>query len=403
MYSSFYTSVSGMNAFSQQLSVISDNIANTNTTGYKSGNTSFAEILNASVMSNSSMGIGNGVLVQKIAEDWTQGAVASTGNSNDFAITGAGLFVVSDADGLVSYTRDGQFFYNADGILVTATGRAVQGYPIDADGNVSNAFGNITFTDATIPATATSTLSTSINLNSGTEIGGAFSTTINVYDSLGNAVPLTLNFTKTAANSWSWTSAIPATFGSTASSGTMTFNADGSLTAGTNPAVDLTLTNGATAAQSITWGIYNTSGTTNGTMTLYAGSSAITNASQNGASSGQIESIYTDNYGVMTASYSNGVTRPVYQLALATFNNYNGLNKAGNNLYLASAESGLPIYGVAGSGQFGVLLSGNLETANVDMATEMADMLIAQRAYESCARTFTTQSEMLQTAVNMAR
>lgn len=404
MFTSFYTSVSGLNSFSQQLSVISDNIANSNTTGYKGGSTSFAEVLSSSTMTSSSMVVGSGVSVQSIAEDWTQGAISNTGDATDYAITGAGLFVLSDADGLISYTRDGQFSYNADGTLVTASGYAVQGYPIDEDGNVATVYGDITFTDATIPATSTTSMSTTINLNSGTATGGTFSSTTNIYDSLGNAIPLTINFTKTAANTWSWAAAIPSASGSTTSTGSLTFNTDGSLAGTTDPTIALTLTTGATASQSITWDLYNAAGSTNGTMTQYAaGASSISNMSQDGAASGQIESISTDNSGVMTASYSNGVTRPLYQLALATFNNYNGLDKAGNNRFIETAESGVPIYGVAGSGQFGTMLSGSLETANVDMASEMADMLIAQRAYESCARTFTTQSEMLQTAVNMAK
>jgi flagellar hook protein FlgE len=395
----FYTAISGLNAFRQQLSVISDNIANSQTASYKAGDVSFAEVI------ASAGRIGSGVNIQNIALGWTQGAISNTGNANDFAITGAGFFIVRDTSG-TGYTRDGQFSYNAGGSMVNADGMTVQGYAIDPiTGIVSTTLSDITISAAPIPATATTLMSTTVNLNSGALVGATsdFSATVNTYDSLGNAVPLTMTFRKTAANTWSYTPSIPAATGAvTSAAGTLTFNATGALVAAADPAITFTLLGGATSPQTVTWDL-TTAGATNGSLTQYAGTSALYNMTQNGTAQGQLTGLTSANSGIITASYSNGETRSLYQIALADFQNYDGLNKAGNNLYTDTpAVTGGPILGVAGVGRFGTMASGSLEASNVDMAKEMANMILAQRAYESCARVFTTESEMLKTVVNMS-
>jgi flagellar hook protein FlgE len=183
----------------------------------------------------------------------------------------------------------------------------------------------------------------------------------------------------------------------------LTFDKTGTLTAPTtDPTIGITgLTSGA-ANLSIAWDI-DTAGASNGSLTQYAATSSLTNTSQDGIAPGQLQSISTDDNGIITASYSNGETKSMFQLALADFNNYNGLNKTGNNLYRETPSSGAPIPGVAGSGKFGTLATGSLESSNVDMAQEMSNMIVAQRSYESCARMFTTESELLETTVNMGK
>ena len=402
----FATTISGLNAFREQLSTISDNIANSETTSYKAGEVSFAEVLNASSSSNSSSSVGNGVAIQNITGDWTQGAISNTGNANDYALTGAGFFVVQDSDGVTSYTRDGQFSYNADGALVNSEAMTVQGYAIDAAGNASNAYSDVIVSNAPLPGTRTTTMGTTINLNSSELVGAtsAFSATVEVYDSLGNATPLTINFVKTAANTWSYTPTLPAAVGAVTSGvGALVFNSSGALTTpAADPTITFTLLNGAASPQAVIWDLA-TAGATNGTLTQYSADSTLTNSTQDGIAPGQLKSISTDNYGIITASYSNGETRSIFQLALADFNCYGGLSKVGNNLYRQTPSSGAPIPGVAGSGKFGILASGSLETSNVDMAKEMSNMILAQRSYESCARMFTTESEMLSTTVNMGK
>jgi flagellar hook protein FlgE len=188
----------------------------------------------------------------------------------------------------------------------------------------------------------------------------------------------------------------------TSAAGTLTFDATGALVVAADPTITFTLLGGATSPQAVTWDLSN-GVATNGTITQYAGDSSLFSVYQNGTATGEIKSVTTDTSGVITASYSNGLTRPMYQIALADFQNYDGLLKTESNLYQETPSSGTPLPGAAGTGRFGLLATSSLEASNVDMAKEMGNMILAQRSYESCARVFTTESEMLSTVVNMAR
>lgn len=403
MFTSFYKTLSGLNAFREELSVISNNIANTETTAYKSSSVSFADVLCDSVSAGSGGSEGNGVSIQSVSSNWEQGSIVDTGNSTDLAITGSGFFIVEDASGSICYTRDGEFSYGDDGTLETADGLAVQGYLINDDGSLGS-LGDITLSSYnTLAATSTSKINTTVNLNSAAEVGDSFSATINVYDSLGNEIPVTIDFTKSASNEWSWTASMPSGTGTATGSGTLTFDSDGELQTGTDPTIALTLSNGATTPQTISWNLYDDSGDSNGVLTQYASDSVLSDQSQDGTKVGTLKSTSIDNAGVITGTYSNGETKELFQLALADFASEDGLSKVGENLYETSASSGEAIIGVADSGQYGSLTSGSLEGSNVDLASEMAKMIIAQRAYESCAKMFTTESEIMQVTVNMVK
>jgi flagellar hook protein FlgE len=503
----FYTAISGLNAFRQQLALISDNIANSQTRAFKSGDVSFAEVINASATTNSVGSVGNGVSLQNIAVGWTQGAISNTGNANDYAITGSGFFIVKDPAGMIGYTRDGQFLYSAEGKLINADNSAVQGYAINQTTGVvdTSKMDDITITSALVPGKATTLVNMTVNLDADTATEGTFSTTTNIYDSQGKPIALTTTFTKveptftlnlsantmaggekisiggitytatsgtagvgefsilgdatadagslrlaipsgaltvggtgstititagTAAltagtvalgtpaasiaisnntlspSAWSWAAAIPSDKGTATGSGILEFDSSGGLVTGTgtDPTISLALTGGLTTAGPVTWDLYNAAGTaTNGSLTQYAAPSTLYSMIQNGTEPGEIKSMSTDSNGIITAAYSNGVTKSLFQIALADFKNYDGLNKTGNNIYRETPSiSGEATEGVAGSSTFGTLVSGSLEASNVDMAKEMASMILAQRAYESCARVFTTESEMLKTIVNMS-
>ena len=402
MSASFYTVLTGLHAFTEQLSVISDNLSNSETTAYKSNSISFAEVLNNAMSTNVTDSVGNGVTVQDTTASWTQGSLSTTGNSNDIAITGKGFFIVTDASGTTYYTRDGEFQYDENRDLVTADGLNVQGYKINDDGSLGS-LSDITLSSDAIPATATSEITASLNLNSASATSDTYSATINTYDSLGNEVPITITFTKSAANTWTWTSSIDSATGTASGSGTLTFSSSGALESGTNPTITLSLSNGAVTPQTITWELYDSSGSSNGDVTQYASSSTLSNQSQDGTATGQLKSISVDKSGLITGTYSNGETKNLYQIALADFSNYEGLKKTGNSLYIETSTSGTATVGVAGSNQFGTLTSSSLETSNVDTATEMANMIVAQRAYEACARMFTVESEILQTTTNMGK
>jgi flagellar hook protein FlgE len=400
---SFYTVLTGLHAFTEQLSVISDNLSNSETTAYKSNGISFAEVLNNAMSTNVTDSVGNGVTVQDTTASWTQGSLSSTGNSNNLAITGRGFFVVTDASGTTYYTRDGEFQYDSNENLVTATGLYVQGYKINDDGSLGSLSDINLSSSESIQATASSEITASINLNSASATGDTYSATINTYDSLGNEVPVTIAFTKSASNTWTWTASIDSATGTASGSGTLTFDSSGALESGTNPTITLTLSNGATTPQTITWNLYGSSGSTNGDVTQNASSSSLSSQSTDGTTSGSLNSISVDKNGVITGTYSNGETKKLFEVALADFSNYEGLKKTGNSLYVESSTSGTATLGVAGSNQFGTLTSGSLETSNVDTATEMANMIVAQRAYEACARMFTVESEILQTTTNMGK
>jgi flagellar hook protein FlgE len=395
---SFYTTLSGLQAYTKQISVIGNNITNSETVAYKSSGISFEEVLDNSLASSDTGSTGIGVTTQNISNTWTQGSLTETGSDTDLAISGSGFFVLEDENGSTYYSRDGEFEYSSDNVLVNDDGLMVQGYAIDDDGNLG------ALSDISIPnilaASSTSEITTSINLDSSTEVGDSFSSTINVYDSMGNEIALTMDFTKTANNEWSWTASIPSDVGTATGSGVLSFNTSGDLESGTDPTITLALTNGSTASQTITWDIYD-DGNTNGDLTQYNATSALSNQTQDGTAVGEIQSASISSDGIITAVYSNGVSKDLYQIALATFSNNDGLEEMGSSLYKATNDSGSANIGAAGSDQLGTLTSGSLESSNVDLATEMSNLIIAQRAYQSCAKMFTTQDEIMQTTINM--
>jgi len=214
--SSFYTTLTGLNAFHSQIEQISNNMANVETTAYKSNNISFEEVLTNTMTLNSASSVvaGKGVKIMGSTTCWEQGDLTETGNINDLAISGEGFFIVSDDYGTY-YTRDGSFQYDEDGLLVNNYRMAVQGYAINEDGTLGN-LGDVQLSTAPILPTATSEITTQLNLNSGTAATETFDTTVSVYDSLGNEIPMEITFTKTAtANQWTWAAGIPAGSGST--------------------------------------------------------------------------------------------------------------------------------------------------------------------------------------------
>ncbi|WP_367359569.1 flagellar hook protein FlgE [Syntrophus sp. (in: bacteria)] len=393
--SSFYTTLTGLNAFHSQIEQISNNMANVETTAYKSNNISFEEVLTNTMTLNSASSVvaGKGVKIMGSTACWEQGDLTETGNTNDLAISGEGFFIASDDYGTY-YTRDGSFKYDEDGLLVNNYRMAVQGYAINEDGTLGN-LGDIQLSTAPILPTATSEITTQLNLNSGTGTAETFDTTVSVYDSLGNEIPMEITFTKTAtANQWTWAAGIPAGSGSTVSAGTITFDNNGNLAASTKT-INLTLTNGATSPQAITWDIAATD------LTQYASDSRLAASSQDGNATGTLAKVTVNDDGIITGTYSNGEIRSLYQVALALFSNNDGLDKVDNSLYVATGSSGAAVIGAAGTDQYGSITAGALEVSNVDMAAEMADLVIAQRAYEACAKLMTAESEIMQTTVNM--
>jgi flagellar hook protein FlgE len=409
MMESLSTSVTGLNAFSKEISVISNNVANSETTSYKSSDVSFSDILSECLSGTSGTSLGAGVLVSDVSESWSQGSISSTGNATDLAINGSGFFVVSDpSSGETYYTRDGEFSFDDDGTLVNSSGLAVQGYLVNENGGLG-ALDDIDVSYDASPASATSEISTTVNLNSETETDGTYESSVDIYDSLGNEHTVTITFAKTADNEWSYSvGSSEGTVGGD-STGTLSFSTSGALTSGSDDPV-FTITGLAGADDmSITWDIAdsstdtsgNTTYLTNGTLTQYSRDSALYDSSQDGYSSGELSSISIDDSGMITGTYSNGTTSDLYQIALADFNDYNGLEKVDGGLYAATSKSGEAIVGIPGTSRFGSISSESLESSNVDLSTELANLITAQRAYQANAKVFSASDEILQTLIKL--
>lgn len=409
MISSLLAGISGLNANASAMRAIGDNISNVNTTAFKGSSVSFANILSASLEGTLNDGVGSGATIWSFEPSWSQGALENTNNPLDLAINGKGLFIVKDDDGASFYTRAGQFHFDERGYLMNPDGLRLQGYEVDSSGNLGPV------NDIFIPGermgqpSATTEFSFDINLNAEATAGDTFTTSQTVYDSLGKAVALTLNFTNTAPGQWDVAASVPLSAGGPvtingAASIPFTFDANGELISPVADAtLNITLTNGATSPQIVAWDIYDAQGNNLGDMTGYAGASTTTFQYQNGYPSGVLRDISVGEDGMVTAHYSNGQLVSLYQIALADFPSYNGLTKMGSNLYAESLTSGQSLVGTAGSGRLGNISPSTLEMSNVDLAQEFVKMITTQRAYQANSRVITASDEMLAELMNIKR
>jgi flagellar hook protein FlgE len=411
MIGSLFAGISGLNANATAMTVIGDNIANVNTTGFKGNRSSFANVLSQSLGGSTGSDIGRGVEFWGTSALWTQGSLENTGSATDLAINGKGFFIVNDASGASFYTRAGQFNLNESGDLVNPDDYVVQGYQIDANGNLGNLTNIAIPGERVSPPSASTTFTFDINLDAGASTGDTYSTSQSVYDSLGNAIPLTLTFTKldttvpATARAWSVAGSVPSPNGGVAFTGgtTFNFNATGDLILpATDLTVDITMANGATNPMSLTWDLVDASGAL-GDITGYAAPSNTTFQSQDGYASGVLRGISVDESGIVTAAYSNGQLTPVFQVAMADFPSYDGLTKMGKNLYAESLSSGQPLPGVAGDGRLGSITPMAVEMSNVDLAQEFVKMITTQRAFQANSRVITTSDEILSELINLKR
>ena len=410
----FGVPLSGLLASQAQLQAVSNNIANLDTVGFKDQTVSFSDLFAQSSLldgANNPIDTGEGVNSSQTSTDFTDVAPTTTGVSSNMALSGNGFFVAQTATGTQNYTRAGNFTSNANGILVTANGETVMGYPA-VNGVVSTSAPLQPLQvglGSTIPATATTQFSIPANLNSeATTTTTPFASTIPVYDSLGEPHNLTVTYSKTASNSWNYAVTIPAadtTSGNTqVAQGQLTFDQSGVLTSPTgNVALNIPgLTDGA-ADLNIQWNLHDSSGNPVLTQTAgdAAGDSASSGITQDGRKSGILTNFNVGADGTISGTYSNGETSALGQVAVATFYNSQGLVRTGNNNYSASSGSGPASVGVAGTGGRGTITGGAIENSNVDVATEFAKMIVAQQAYQANAKTVTTLDQISQTIIQM--
>lgn len=411
MIGSLFSGISGLNASSAAMAVIGDNIANVNTTGFKSSSVSFSSMFSQSLGEASLNSSGTGVKMTGVNETWTSGSFENTGNATDLAISGKGLFVLKNNADQQFYTRAGNFTFDSEGYLVNPDGLYIQGYKIKDGGGLDSLDSINIAGENTYKNQVTSELTIGLNLDSRAEDGEEYETTITIYDSLGNNIPLTLKFTKVAgANEWEVDSSIPSSAGSTVidddgdplTTMSLVFDSTGKLTNTVNPVIELTLINGAVSGQEIVLNITD-DGSSNGNLTGYPSPTMMNSQKQDGYPAGILQSISVDKEGIVTGSYSNGQRIDLYRIALADFPSYSGLSKIGNNLYSASKHSGQPSIGIIGTGRLGTLSSQCLEMSNVDLATEFVKMITTQRAYQANSRVISTSDELLTELINIKR
>jgi flagellar hook protein FlgE len=419
MISSLFAGISGLNANATAMTVIGDNIANVNTIAYKSNSISFSNVLSTSLTGSDTSDIGRGVNVWNTSGAWTQGSLQGTGSATDLAVNGIGFFVVHDDSGDEYFTRAGQFYIDELGDMVNSDGLHVMGYDIDP---TTGALGSLT--QVSLPGDrqsrpqATSEFSFDINLDSGAQPGDTFTASQAVYDSLGNAIELTMTYTNVTDGEWSCQASVPVADGGPivppasnvtingADTITVQFDSDGNMTDPPppgNPQLDINLVNGATSPLQVDWSLYDALDQSYGDLTGYASPSAVTFQYQDGFASGMLRGISVDEDGALSASYSNGQLVPLYMLALADFPSYEGLDKMGGNLYAESLESGQPLHGVAGNGRLGNISPGTIEMSNVDLSTEFVNMITTQRAFQANSRVITTSDEILAELINIKR
>lgn len=409
--SAFSIPLSGLAATSASLNVIANNLANLNTDGYKDETLDFSSLFNQ-MQGTSGNGdpiqLGNGVQIAGRVANFSSGNLNATGISSNMALQGNGFFVVKDNNG-TSYTRSGDFTVNAQGQLCTQAGQLVMGFP--AIGGVVQpgaALTPITVNQAgSIPASASTSFQMTTNLDATSSVGASFGTPITVYDSLGESHVLTVEYTHTASNTWTYNITLPAAdTGGTGNptqiaTGTLAFDSSGELTSPTGSVAGISvsgLADGA-ATMNLTWNLTGSNG--NGTITQQAATSATSANSQNGYSSGTLTGYSVLADGTVEGQFSNSQTLALGQVAIASFANNQGLTQLANNDYQPTFASGTAVIGQAGAGGNGTITGGEVEESNVNLSTEFANMIIAQQGYEANAKVLTTLDQVSQATLQV--
>jgi flagellar hook protein FlgE len=411
MFTSFSTALSALDAQSTAIDVVGNNLANLNTPGFKTSVVSFHDLVTQSLgagLGETQVGFGVGRPIT--LREFSQGAIQTSTGPLDAAIQGDGFFVASDGAGATVYTRGGNFQVDQNGILTTSTGEKLQGWTgLNAAGVVdTNAtISNIVVPVGTLkPPSATTKMSVDLNLNAAAASGGAFSTSLEVYDSLGNSHIAKIDFTKsTTANQWNYSISVPdadLTAPFTPVTGSLTFDPNGKLTSplATDPMPTVPVTGLADGAadMNITWNLYN-----NGVprVTQFSQTSALSAVAQDGSAPANLIRVGLADGGKILAQYSNGQQTVVGQLAMALIRNPDSLIAVGNNNYGLSARSALPALGLPNSGGRGSVIGGAVEASTVDIAKEFTNLIVLQRGYQANAKVITTVDQLSQETINL--
>jgi flagellar hook protein FlgE len=404
----FSIALSGLTAANSALDITSNNIANADTDGFKSSQAEFGDVYSAGAVNLNTSTAGEGVQLLASEQQFTQGDITTTSSPLDMAISGNGFFTLNSPSG-VSYTRNGEFQEDQLGNVTTATGQYLQVYPPLANGGFNTgALQNLNLNTAQSAPQATSTGTVGVNLPSNDPAIPATtafsatnpatysqSTSTTVYDSLGNSYPATLYFTQTTTpGTWN----VDMTVNGTQVGGTqtLTFNANGALTTPANGNLAFngyTPTDGA-AAMDMTFNFSNS--------TQYGTQFGVNSITQNGYTTGQLSTVSVSSTGVISAVYTNGRSTDLGQLAIANFPNPQGLQQLTDTQWASTFSSGTPVQGTAGSAGFGTVQASALESSNVDLTTELVNMITEQRAFQANAQVITTADQLSQTVIGIA-
>ena len=413
MMRSMFAGVSGLRSHQIMMDVVGNNIANVNTVGFKASRVTFADALSQLVRGSSggtgeaTVGInphqvGLGVRVASTDLVFTQGGSQLTGKSTDVSVQGEGFFVVRFGSEQL-YTRAGAFSFDQNGNLTDPSGAAVQGWLASPDGTISS---NAPVQDIKIPVgqTIAPTATTSVRIGGNVSAGAETTddpviTAIDIVDNVGDTHRITYQLAKTGDNAWELDVIDPdgTSLGTTA----LTFDPDtGQLTAPTTPpSFSYTPSGGSAVDFTIDFGDPGAAGS----LTQFGGSSDAAALGQDGSTSGFLRAFAIGDDGVLSGVFSNGRSRPLARLAVASFNNPSGLLKSGDSRFRATTTSGAALVGESGSAGRGTISAGTLEMANVELAQEFTNLIIAQRGFQANSRIITSSDEMLQDLVNLKR
>jgi flagellar hook protein FlgE len=405
---SFQQGLSGLNASSKSLEIIGNNVANANTVGFKQSQAIFSDVFANSLTGTGASQIGIGTKLARVQQQFTQGNISNSNNPLDVAINGQGFFRMADVSGAVTYSRNGQFQLDKDGFIVNADNKILTGYTADASGVLSTGSPqNLSINTSDLAPRVTENVDALVNLDSrnGTLTAAGFdptdpttyhnSSSISVFDSLGNSHTLQSFYVKTAPGTWNVyttvdgvTPALPATPATT-----LVFGPTGVSPTGATATVNIPVTTGAATPFPVTLDY--------GLSTQFGSNFSVNSLSQDGFTSGRLASFNVGGDGTILGRYTNGQSNVLGQVVLANFTNPNGLQSLGNNAWAESSTSGPSLVGPPNTGSLGVLQSAAVEDSNVDLTAELVNMITAQRVYQANAQTIKTQDQVLQTLVNL--
>ena len=400
----FRTALSGLNAASAELRVIGNNVANAGTTGYKESRAEFADIFATSNLGVTSNAIGTGVRVSSVSQQFTQGNIGFTDNNLDLAISGQGFFIMND-NGVNAYTRAGALGIDRNGFVVNSQQQELTIFQADVNGNITGATGSLQLDRSDIAPAGTTTIDVQANLDaSAIAPTVAFtpsdassynnSTSLTIFDSLGSPHLSTMYFRKTADNTWDayqYVDGVQVNAGAPAGEA-ITFDNTGAITGGSPTSMTFTPTGGA-APLTVSVDYNNTS--------QYGSPFSVNALVQDGFATGRLSGIDISDTGVITSRFTNGQSRTLGQIAIATFNNSQGLRQLGDTSWAETFDSGAPLVGAPGTGSSGLIESGALEDSNVDLTEELVNMITAQRNFQANSQVISTADTITQTIINI--